>query len=60
MRETAKPWLTDQDIRAEWRVMVRWCRLFRRTDVDWVKLVAKRYRDRHPVLGARTPDSRAA
>ena len=43
------PYLTDEDIRYEFRVMVRWCRLFRKTAYDWVVLEAKRFRDRNPV-----------
>jgi hypothetical protein len=38
--------------------MIRWCRLFRKTAVDWVNLEAKRFRDRHP-LPSRGPDSEA-
>jgi hypothetical protein len=40
--------LSDEDIRFEYRVMRRWCRLFHKTPVDWVALVARRFRDRHP------------
>jgi hypothetical protein len=43
------PYLTDDDIRYECRVMARWCRLFRKTAFDWVILEAKRFRDRNPV-----------
>ena len=32
----------------EYRVMKRWCQLFHRTPLDWVALVAERFRDRHP------------
>jgi hypothetical protein len=45
-----KPYLTDEDIRYEVRVMLRWCRLFKKTALDWVNLEAKRFRERHPVL----------
>ena len=40
--------LSEEDIRFEYRVMDRWCRLFHRTPVDWVVLVAERFRERHP------------
>ena len=46
---TPGAYLTDDDIRYEFRVMQRWCRLFRRTDSDWVSLEAERFRQRHPV-----------
>lgn len=52
--------LTDADIRYEYRVMVRWCRLFRKTDWDWVELAAEKFRDRHPVVDVRRSDTRAA
>ena len=45
-----RPYLTDEDIRYEVRVMLRWCRLFKKTALDWVNLEAKRFRERHPVL----------
>ena len=32
--------------------MMRWCRLFRKTAIDWVILEAERFRDRHPVSTA--------
>jgi hypothetical protein len=51
-REAAMKWqqaqLSDEDIRFEYRIMQRWCRLFRKTPGDWVALVAKRFRERHP------------
>lgn len=53
-----RSYLTDADIRYEFRVMVRWCRMFRKTDIDWVNLEAKRFRDRHPVV--EEPRRRAA
>jgi hypothetical protein len=40
--------LSDADLRREYRVMERWCRLFRKTPVDWVALAARRFRERHP------------
>jgi hypothetical protein len=40
--------LSEEDIRFEYRVMQRWCRLFRKTPIDWVALVAQRFRERHP------------
>ena len=46
-----KPYLTDEDIRYELRIMQRWCRLFRRTALDWVRLEAERFRQRHPLAG---------
>lgn len=60
MTHTPKPFLTDEDIRYEFRVMRRWCRMFDKTDLDWVQLSAKRFRDRHPVLEYPSADSRAA
>ena len=45
-----RPYLTDEDIRFEVRVMKRWCRMFKKNALDWVTLEAKRFRDRHPVL----------
>jgi hypothetical protein len=45
-----RPYLTDEDIRYEVRVMKRWCRMFKKTALDWCDLEAKRFRDRHPVL----------
>ena len=47
-------YLTDEDIRFEWRVMKRWCRLFKKTAFDWCELEAKRFRERHPVLRSET------
>ena len=47
-------YLTDEDIRFEWRVMKRWCRLFKKTALDWCELEAKRFRERHPVLRSET------
>jgi hypothetical protein len=52
--------LTDDDIRYELRVMQRWCRLFRRTDFDWVSLEAERFRQRHPVSRSGRRGPRAA
>jgi hypothetical protein len=40
--------LSEDEIRFEYQVMKRWCQLFRRTPLDWVALVAARFRDRHP------------
>lgn len=60
MEEAPKYHLTDDDIRHEYRVMIRWCRLFHKTDWDWVELEAARFRQRHPVIGLRWPRSRAA
>jgi hypothetical protein len=51
----SRDYLTDTDIRFEFRVMMRWCRLFRKTAVDWVNLEAKRFRERYP-LPSREPD----
>ena len=45
----SRPYLTDEDIRYEFLIMMRWCRLFRKTAIDWVILEAERFRDRHPV-----------
>src|SRR5438309_4276579 len=45
----SRPYLTDEDIHYEFLIMMRWCRLFRKTAIDWVILEAKRFRDRHPV-----------
>jgi hypothetical protein len=45
----SRPYLTDEDIHYEFRIMMRWCRLFRKTAIDWVILEAERFRDRHPV-----------
>ena len=52
--------LNEDDIRYELRVMIRWCRWFRKTDFDWVATAAARYRDRHPLLSLETPGARAA
>jgi hypothetical protein len=60
MKEAPKYCLTDEDIRYEFRVMLRWCRLYRKTDVDWVELEAERFRRRHPVMRIDRPGSRAA
>jgi hypothetical protein len=60
MRQPERYFLTDEDIRYEFRVMVRWCRLFQKTDVDWVELGAVRFRNRHPVLAADSSMSQAA
>ena len=57
---TPRTHLSDDDIRYELRVMQRWCRLFRRTDFDWVSLVAERFRQRHPLSRSQGRDSRAA
>jgi hypothetical protein len=57
---TARTHLTDDDIRYELRVMQRWCRLFRRTDSDWVSLEAERFRQRHPVSRGDPADPSAA
>jgi hypothetical protein len=43
-----RTYLSDEDIRFEYRVMQRWCRLFRKTPAEWVALVARRFRERHP------------
>jgi hypothetical protein len=40
--------LSEEELRFEYRVMKRWCQLFHRTPLDWVALVAERFRDRHP------------
>jgi hypothetical protein len=45
----SRTYLTDADIRFEFRFMMRWCRLFRKTAVDWVNLEAKRFRERYPL-----------
>ena len=45
----SRPYLTDEDIRYEFLIMMRWCRLFRKTATDWVIIEAERFRDRHPV-----------
>jgi hypothetical protein len=52
--------LTDDDIRYEFRIMQRWCRWFRKTAEDWVSLEAARFRERHPVISAALPDEKAA
>jgi hypothetical protein len=54
----SRTYLTDEDIRFEFRFMVRWCRLFRKSAVDWVNLEAKRFRERYP-LPSREPDCEA-
>jgi hypothetical protein len=54
----SRTYLTDEDIRFELRFMVRWCRLFRKSAVDWVNLEAKRFRERYP-LPSREPDCEA-
>jgi hypothetical protein len=53
--------LTDDDLRYEFRVMRRWCRLYQRTALDWVRLEAERFRQRHPVEqhAGRRPDRAA-
>lgn len=53
-------YLTGDDIRYQFRVMVRWCRMFHKTDVDWVALEAARFRARHPLLPVELPERRAA
>ena len=45
----SRPYLTDEDIHYEFLIMMRWCRLFRKTAIDWVILEAERFRDRHPL-----------
>ncbi len=60
MTPVAKSFLTDEDIRYEYRVMARWCRMFHRSATDWVEIEAKRFRDRHPVMGIDPSLSRAA
>lgn len=60
MTHAPKPFLTDDDIRYEFRVMKRWCRMFRKTDLEWVQLSAKRFRDRHPLIEFKRADVRAA
>lgn len=50
MRDAAKYCLTDDDIRYEYRVMRRWCRMFGKSDLEWVQLSAKRFRERHPLV----------
>ena len=52
--------LTDEDIRYEYRIMLRWCRWFRKTAEDWVRIEAARFRERHPLLSTSHPDERAA
>jgi hypothetical protein len=52
--------LNEEDIRYELRVMIRWCRWFRKTDFDWVERAAARYRDRHPLINLDSPETRAA
>jgi hypothetical protein len=54
----SRTYLTDDDIRFELRFMIRWCRLFQKSAVDWVNLEAKRFRDRYPLL-SREPDCEA-
>ena len=52
---TMKPsrsYLTDEDIRYEFRIMQRWCRMFGKTAIDWVRIEAERFRDRHPLASA--------
>lgn len=50
MMKPSQTYLTDEDIRYELGIMVRWCRFFRKTALDWVNLEAELFRDRHPVL----------
>lgn len=52
--------LSEDDIRYELRVMIRWCRWFSKSEFDWVALAAARYRDKHPLLTLDAPASRAA
>ena len=60
MKEPTKYFLTDEDLRYEFHVMTRWCRLFSKTPMDWVEIEAKRFRDRHPVVGVDPSLSHAA
>jgi hypothetical protein len=60
MTEPKRDHLTDDDIRYEFRVMKRWCRIFHRTALDWVEMEAARFRQRHPVADAGPSSSRAA
>lgn len=60
MNQSAKYFLTDEDIRYECRVMARWCRLFRKSPIDWVQTEAKRFRDRHPIIAIDPSLSHAA
>lgn len=60
VKQAPKYYLTDDDIRHELRAMQRWCRLFHKTDADWVALEAERYRARHPVVRLDSPDFKAA
>lgn len=60
MRQQAKYRLSNQDLRYQYRVMIRWCRLFHRSDFDWVALAAERYRARHPVIDLTEPAVQAA
>jgi hypothetical protein len=54
----SRPYLTEDDIRFELRFMIRWCRLFRKSAVDWVNLEAKRFRERYP-LPSHEPNCKA-
>jgi hypothetical protein len=54
MMKPSRPYLTDEDIRYELRIMQRWCRLFRKTAIDWVRLEAERFRKRHPLAATET------
>jgi hypothetical protein len=49
MRRSELPHLTDDDIRYQLHVMLRWCSRFGKSDRDWVELAAERFRRKHPV-----------
>jgi hypothetical protein len=49
MRRPELPHLTDDDIRYQLHVMLRWCSRFGKSDFDWVELAAERFRRKHPV-----------
>src|SRR6266542_861363 len=48
LSETRAMALAEADLRHQYRLMLRWCRWFGKTDLEWVTAAAKRYRDRHP------------
>jgi len=54
----SRTYLTEDDIRFELRFMIRWCRLFRKSAVDWVNLEAKRFSERY-LLPSHEPNCKA-
>jgi len=47
--ERAHTTVGEDDLRHQYRLMLRWSRWFGKSDLDWVMLAAERYRDRHPL-----------